>query len=62
MAISVACLRTLGNIMAGPDDQAQLALDAGVLTVMNDLLTHQKKAIRKEVAWSVSNITAGPIH
>ena len=60
IAISVACLRTLGNILTGSDDQAQLALDAGALTVMNDLLSHPKKAIRKEVAWSISNITAGP--
>jgi len=29
---------------------------------MNDLLAHDKKAIRKEVAWSISNITAGPEH
>jgi len=55
-------MRTLGNIMTGTDDQAQLALDAGVLQAMNELLNHQKKAIRKEVAWSISNITAGPEH
>ena len=29
---------------------------------MNDLLAHDKKAIRKEVAWSISNVTAGPDH
>ena len=27
---------------------------------MNELLSHTKKAIRKEVAWSISNVTAGP--
>jgi hypothetical protein len=37
-----------------------MALEAGALTAMNELLVHPKKAIRKEVAWSISNITAGP--
>ena len=39
-----------------------MALDAGALVVMNELLSHQKKALRKEVAWCISNITAGPEH
>ena len=60
IAISVACLRTIGNILTGSDEQAQKALDAGALDAMKDLLGHTKKAIRKEVAWSISNVTAGP--
>jgi len=35
-------------------------LNAGALEAMSDLLSHPKKAIRKEVAWSISNVTAGP--
>jgi len=38
MAIVVACMRTLGNILTGTEDQAQLAIDAGVLQAMNELL------------------------
>ena len=59
LAISVASLRTIGNILTGNDEETQAAIDAGALEAFVRLITHPKKAIRKEVCWSVSNITAG---
>ena len=59
LAIAVACLRTLGNVLTGTDDETQQAIDAGALESFNRLIGHPKKAVRKEVCWSVSNITAG---
>lgn len=59
IAISVACLRTIGNILTGDDAETQYALEQGTLEALNRLISHNRKAVRKEVCWSVSNITAG---
>jgi importin subunit alpha-1 len=59
IAISVPCLRSIGNIVTGNDQQTQLAIEAGALTALNELIFHKKKTVRKEVCWSLSNITAG---
>jgi hypothetical protein len=59
IAISVPCLRTIGNVVTGDDTQTQLVIDAGALQALNDLISHPKKTVRKEVCWSISNITAG---
>jgi hypothetical protein len=59
MSIAVSCLRAIGNLLTGNDNETQQCIDAGALQAMSRLLAHPKKAIRKEVCWSVSNITAG---
>ena len=59
MIISVPSLRTLGNILTARDDYAQVAIECGVLEAFTQLLDHPKKAIRKEICWSISNVTAG---
>lgn len=51
--------RTIGNIVTGNDEQTQEVVNAGALPALRELLTHAKKAIRKEACWTVSNITAG---
>ena len=59
VAIAIPCLRILGNLVTGDDDQTQTVLNCGALTPMEKLLTNTKKPVRKEVCWAVSNITAG---
>ena len=34
-------------------------IESGALEALNDLIYNKKKTIRKEVCWSLSNITAG---
>ena len=34
-------------------------VNAGVLDALNQIVYHHKKTVRKEVCWSLSNITAG---
>jgi len=41
MAISVSCLRTIGNILTGSDDETQVAIEAGALNAMDRLITNQ---------------------
>lgn len=52
-------LRTLGNILTAKDEYAQAAIDCNVLEAFTMLLDHPRKAIRKEICWSISNVTAG---
>ena len=59
IAISVPCLRAIGNIVTGDDSQTQVVINAGALQALNNIIYHKKKTVRKEVCWSLSNITAG---
>ena len=36
-------------------------INAGVLNNLNELIYSKKKTIRKEVCWTLSNITAGSV-
>lgn len=58
-SISIPCLRTIGNIVTGDDDQTELAVEAGLIEALNVIIKHDKKTIRKESCWVLSNITAG---
>ena len=59
VAIAIPCLRTIGNIVTGDDDQTQMAIEAGLIPALNTILAHNKKTVRKESCWVLSNITAG---
>lgn len=52
-------LRAIGNIVTGTDEQTQIVIDSGALSVFPSLLSHHKSNIQKEAAWTMSNITAG---
>lgn len=52
-------LRAIGNIVTGTDEQTQVVIDSGALSVFPSLLSHHKNNIQKEAAWTMSNITAG---
>lgn len=53
------CLRTLGNIVTGTEQQTQSVIDWGGLVKLEPLLRHSKTYVQKEAAWMVSNIAAG---
>jgi hypothetical protein len=57
--IMTPALRTIGNIVSGNDKCTQHCLDNKLLNVLSTLINHQKKAVRKETCWALSNITAG---
>lgn len=59
VAIAIPCLRTIGNIVTGDDEQTQMAIEAGLIGSLNHILGHSKKTVRKETCWVLSNITAG---
>ncbi len=59
-SVLVPALRTAGNIVTGNDMQTQCIINCGALNcLMNLLVTNQKKSIKKETCWTISNITAG---
>jgi hypothetical protein len=57
--LQTPALRTCGNIVTGTDVQTDAALDLGLLPFLENLMVHAKRSIRKECAWTLSNITAG---
>ncbi|KAL9653050.1 hypothetical protein ABK040_015564 [Willaertia magna] len=58
-SICTPTLRTIGNVATGNEMETQALLDVGVLKVLDYCMTAPKKGIRKEAAWTISNITAG---
>jgi len=58
-ALITPCLRTLGNIVTGNDEQTQCVLEAGALSGMAKLIMHDRTNIQKEACWLISNVTAG---
>eukprot|EP00049_Salpingoeca_infusionum_P017754 m.354218 g.354218 ORF g.354218 m.354218 type:complete len:518 (+) comp16958_c0_seq1:406-1959(+) len=53
------CLRALGSITAGSDEQTDSVLALGLLDVMVPLMSSPKSNIRKDACWTLSNICAG---
>lgn len=58
-ALITPCLRTLGNIVTGNDEQTQCVLEVGALAGMSSLIKHERTNIQKEACWLISNVTAG---
>lgn len=52
-------LRCIGIVITGNDYETQMAVDAGVIPELGNLLISHETTIRKETAWALSNITAG---
>ena len=62
LSVLTPCLHTMGCIVAGTDEQTQMAIDAGMLKVLGQVLKHPKFSIQKLAARTVSNTAAGPRH
>jgi len=60
-AVQTPALRVIGNIVTGDDHQTQTVIDFHVLPRLKQMLDspNLKKALKKEVCWTISNITAG---
>jgi len=59
ISILIPTIRILGNVVTGSDDQTNVVLESKPLDKFFELLNHEKKAVRKEVLWALSNIAAG---
>jgi importin subunit alpha-1 len=53
------CLKILGNIVSGNPLQTQAVIESGILKYLSQLIFHEKRSIRKETCWVISNIAAG---
>jgi importin subunit alpha-1 len=59
-AVKTPALRTCGNIVTGDDHQTQAIVDGGALAHFVGLLApHNKKTVRKETCWAISNVNGG---
>jgi len=59
LSVLIPSLRTLGNIVTGSDKQTNEVLKLNALERFYTLLNHDKRAVRRECCWTLSNITAG---
>ena len=59
LTIMTAVLRTVGTILSGNEGQTQRMIDAGVIPALGELLEMDRKAIRREACWALSNIAGG---
>lgn len=59
LSILIPSLRILGNLVTGDDKQTNFILEHGILRKLIILLCHEKKPVRREACWTLSNITAG---
>uniref|UniRef100_A0A0E0BZH4 IBB domain-containing protein n=1 Tax=Oryza meridionalis TaxID=40149 RepID=A0A0E0BZH4_9ORYZ len=59
--VLIPALRTVGNIVTGDDAQTQCIVGhpQALPCLFNLLTTTQKKSIKREACWTISNITAG---
>lgn len=62
LSVLTPCLHTMGNIVAGTDEQTQMAINTGMLKVLGQALEYPKSSIQKLAAWMMSNMAAGPRH
>ena len=59
LPIATPTLRAIGNIVTGTDEQTQVVIDVGSLTILSRLLMNPKTNIQKQAMWTMSSITAG---
>ncbi len=57
--VQLPILRLVGNIVAGNANQTQQIVDSGCLQYLTKTILHEKRSIRKETCWIISNIAAG---
>lgn len=58
-SLCIPSLRTIGNFVTGSDEQTEYVIQCGFLEAAIPLLENEEQMIRKEAAWTLSNICAG---
>jgi len=59
-SVQTPALRVIGNIVTGEEHQTQIAIESGCLPALKMMLDNNtKKGTKREVCWTLSNITAG---
>ncbi|ETO17281.1 karyopherin Cut15 [Reticulomyxa filosa] len=53
------CVRIMGNIVSGNDEQTLEVVKAGFFDIIETCLDHRVKNIKKESCWALSNVVAG---
>jgi importin subunit alpha-6/7 len=59
LPILVPCLRIVGNVSTGNAVQTQELIKYNAINKLEALLNHNKKVVRREACWVLSNIAAG---
>lgn len=49
----------MGKVITGMDCQTQVAIDAGILSMLPQLLLHSRSSVQKEATWAPRNMAAG---
>jgi importin subunit alpha-1 len=57
----VPTLRSIGNIASGDDTCVDVLISCNIIKKVISLMLHEKKNIRKECCWLLSNIAAGTL-
>jgi hypothetical protein len=59
LSLVVPCVRILGNVSTGTSVQTEEILKVNGVSQLYDALSSNKKTVRREACWVISNITAG---
>jgi len=60
--IALPCLRVLGLITVGKEEEVEEIIKANGLEALKELLGSSSSSLRKESCWVISNIALGPLH
>lgn len=59
MGLLIPSIRILGNVSTGSVEHTNELLSHNILGLLEKVLDHHKKVVRREACWVLSNITAG---
>lgn len=59
MGLLIPSIRILGNVSTGSVEHTNVLLSHNILGLLEKVLQHHKKVVRREACWVLSNITAG---
>jgi len=57
--LEASCIRVIGTFTCGNEKVVQILINNGVIGMLDEAIQHNKKLIRKEACWAISNLLAG---